>query len=228
MPDGANHVAFAYSEDGKNGFTTIYPNLNLVTDTKLFADAKTDEKSKKGQVVIDQSATITPLAGFNYATYKSKGTQDQDWFSAYLIPDSRFTLMDKSEVLPNTKYTFSFLAKGTGTHWIIAWSGWAQEPDNYKGITLTPDWKRYTFTVTSKDTIPTNNIQFFLRCNKVDDVINIMKPKVEKGTIDTPWAPSFSEATAEDYPSYIGTYTDNDSNTQSTDPLKYTWKKIVE
>ena len=228
MPDGANHVAFAYSEDGKNGFTTIYPNLNLVTDTKLFADAKTDEKSKKGQVVIDQSATITPLAGFNYATYKSKGTQDQDWFSAYLIPDSRFTLMDKSEVLPNTKYTFSFLAKGTGTHWIIAWSRWAQEPDNYKGITLTPDWKRYTFTVTSKDTIPTNNIQFFLRCNKVDDVINIMKPKVEKGTIDTPWAPSFSEATAEDYPSYIGTYTDNDSNTQSTDPLKYTWKKIVE
>jgi hypothetical protein len=228
VPDGANHVAFAYSEDGKNGFTTIYPNLNLVTDTKLFADAKTDEKSKKGQVVIDQSATITPLAGFNYATYKSKGTQDQDWFSAYLIPDSRFTLMDKSEVLPNTKYTFSFLAKGTGTHWIIAWSGWAQEPDNYKGITLTPDWKRYTFTVTSKDTIPTNNIQFFLRCNKVDDVINIMKPKVEKGTIDTPWAPSFSEATAEDYPSYIGTYTDNDSNTQSTDPLKYTWKKIVE
>ena len=228
MPDGANHVAFAYSEDGKNGFTTIYPNLNLVTDTKLFADAKTDEKSKKGQVVIDQSATITPLAGFNYATYKSKGTQDQDWFSAYLIPDSRFTLMDKSEVLPNTKYTFSFLAKGTGTHWIIAWSGWAQEPDNYKGITLTPDWKRYTFTVTSKDTIPTNNIQFFLRCNKVDDVINIIKPKVEKGTIDTPWAPSFSEATAEDYPSYIGTYTDNDSNTQSTDPLKYTWKKIVE
>ena len=38
--------------------------------------------------------------------------------------------------------------------------------------------------------------------------------------------PSFSEATAEDYPSYIGTYTDNKSNEQSTDPEKYTWKKI--
>ena len=38
--------------------------------------------------------------------------------------------------------------------------------------------------------------------------------------------PSFSEAKAEDYPSYIGTYTDNKSNEQSTDPEKYTWKKI--
>ena len=171
----------------------------------MFADAKTDEKSKKGQVVIDQSATITPLAGFNYATYKSKGTQDQDWFSAYLIPETRFPLMDKSEVLPNTKYTFSFLAKGTGTHWIITWRDWAKEPDNYKEITLTPDWKQYTITVTSKDTIPTDNVQFFLRCKGVDDVINIMKPKVEKGSIATPWMPAFSELTAEDYPSYIGT-----------------------
>ena len=52
--------------------------------------------------------------------------------------------------------------------------------------------------------------------------------KWEEGSIATPWMPSFSEVTAEDYPSYIGTYTDNDSNTQSTDPGKYTWKKIVE
>ena len=226
MPDGANHVAFAYSADGKDRFTTVHPNLNLVTDTRLFADAKTDEKSKKGQVVIDQGATITPLAGFNYATYKSKGKPDQDWFSAYLIPETRFPLMDKSEVLPNTKYTFSFLAKGTGTHWIITWNDWATEPDNFKGITLTPDWKLYTLTVTSKDTIPTNNVQFFLRCKEAGNVIDVMKPKVELGSTATPWMPAFSEITAEDYPSYIGTYTDNNSNEQSTDPEKYTWKKI--
>ena len=50
--------------------------------------------------------------------------------------------------------------------------------------------------------------------------------KVEEGSTATPWMPSFSEAKAEDYPSYIGTYTDSDSNTQSTDPEKYVWKKI--
>ena len=52
------------------------------------------------------------------------------------------------------------------------------------------------------------------------------KAKLEEGSTATPWMPSSSEATAKDYPSYIGTYTDNDSNSQSTDPEKYTWKKI--
>lgn len=52
--------------------------------------------------------------------------------------------------------------------------------------------------------------------------------KWEQGSTATEYMPSFSEATAEDYPSYIGTYTDNNSNEQSTDPVKYTWKKTVE
>ena len=52
------------------------------------------------------------------------------------------------------------------------------------------------------------------------------KLKLEPGSTDTPWIPSSSEVTAEDYPSYIGTYTDKNSNEQSTDPEKYTWKKI--
>ena len=50
--------------------------------------------------------------------------------------------------------------------------------------------------------------------------------KLEPGSTATPYMPSSSEVTASDYPSYIGTYTDNNSNEQSTDPLKYTWKKI--
>jgi hypothetical protein len=52
------------------------------------------------------------------------------------------------------------------------------------------------------------------------------KLKLEIGSTATPYMPSFSEVKAEDYPSYIGTYTDNKSNEQSTDPEKYTWEKI--
>ena len=52
------------------------------------------------------------------------------------------------------------------------------------------------------------------------------KLKLEPGSTATPWTPSSSEVTAEDYPSYIGTYTDKKTNEQSTDPEKYTWKKI--
>ena len=50
--------------------------------------------------------------------------------------------------------------------------------------------------------------------------------KVEEGSTATPYMPSASEVTAEDYPSYIGTYTDNKSTEQSTNPLKYTWKML--
>lgn len=56
--------------------------------------------------------------------------------------------------------------------------------------------------------------------------VDICLPKLEKGSTATPWMPSFSELKTEDYPSYIGTYTDNKSNEQSTDPGRYTWKKI--
>ncbi|MDN6069297.1 MAG: hypothetical protein L0I41_07265, partial [Leuconostoc sp.] len=56
--------------------------------------------------------------------------------------------------------------------------------------------------------------------------VKVTDLKLEQGSTATPWMPSFSEVVKSDYPSYIGTYTDNGSNTQSTDPLKYTWKKI--
>lgn len=174
-------------------FTTASQNFNLSTDTKLFADAKTPAVYKKGQVVIDENATVTPLAGFNYATWTSKGSQDQDWFHVLLIPETQYPVMDKSEVLPNTKYTFSFLAKGTGTHYIIAFRDWAVTPNNFKEITLTSDWKLYTLTVTSKDTIPTDNVRFFLRCNTAGSVISVMKPKIEQGSTATTWLPSESE-----------------------------------
>ena len=50
--------------------------------------------------------------------------------------------------------------------------------------------------------------------------------KIEEGSTATPWMPSFSEATVEDYPSYIGSYTDNKSTEQSTNPDRYKWEKI--
>lgn len=60
----------------------------------------------------------------------------------------------------------------------------------------------------------------------VTDTFIISPLKLELGSIATPYMPSFSEVTVEDYPSYIGTYTDNNSNEQSTSPEKYSWKKI--
>ena len=52
--------------------------------------------------------------------------------------------------------------------------------------------------------------------------------KIEEGSTATPWMPSASEATVEDHPSYIGSYTDNKSTEQSTNPARYNWKNIFE
>lgn len=214
------HTAYAYSADGTDRFTTVYPNLNLSTDTKLFTDGKTAAASKKGQVVVNGNAIITSLADFNYATFTSQGSPNQDWFRVFLIPDTGLPLMDKTEVLPNTKYTFSFFAKGTGTHRIIAYNNWAVAPNNFMDITLTSDWKLYILTVTSMATIPTNNAQFFFRSSIAGSVISVMKPKVELGSTATPYMPSASEVTTADWPSYIGQYSDFTS-TASADPAKY-------
>ncbi|KSU11109.1 phage baseplate upper protein [Lactococcus lactis] len=199
-----NTIAYANSADGTDGFTTVYPNLNLLTDTKLFTDAKTADLSRKGQVVINENAVITSLTGFNYATFTSQGLTNRDWLNVILIPFGKYPVMYRSQVLANTKYTFSFLAKGTGTHRIIAYNSWVLGTISYMDITLTSDWKLYTFTVTAVDPVPTDNVQFFFRSETAGSIISVMKPKVEPGSIATPHMPSAREVTTADYPKYVG------------------------
>ena len=51
MPDGANHVAFAYSADGKDRFTTSYPNLNLVDQTSKTAKTTNIYENDNARIV---------------------------------------------------------------------------------------------------------------------------------------------------------------------------------
>lgn len=226
MPDGANHVAFAYSKDGKNGFTTIYPNLNLLkgTDFKNF--------TPKAQEYL--SATVKTGGVFNkpYVSASYNNPTPNSWVD---VLEWDF---DKDDFKPSTTYTFSFYARGKGTvrtHIYpslidtsvdVLADGKAIKPaaDGAYDWNLTDEWVRHTYTFTTRSSITEGqHVVFRLFTGNSAD---ICLPKIEEGSTATPWTPSFSELTAEDYPSYIGTYTDNNSNTQSTDPGKYTWKKI--
>lgn len=226
MPDGANHVAFAYSKDGKNGFTTIYPNLNLLkgTDFKNF--------TPKAQQYL--SVTLKPGGVFNkpYVSASYNNPTPNSWVD---VLEWDF---DKDDFKPSTTYTFSFYARGKGTvrtHIYpslidtsvdVLADGKAIKPaaDGAYDWNLTDEWVRHTYTFTTRSSITEGqHVVFRLFTGNSAD---ICLPKIEEGSTATPWTPSFSELTAEDYPSYIGTYTDNNSNTQSTDPGKYTWKKI--
>lgn len=212
------HIAYANSADGTDGFTNVYPNLNLGDNTKTFVGAE-GGNNLSGSIRIDPATQKTQDGDFNYLTYKP--TRDNsDWFRFFLIPDPATPNMTKVTVIPNTNYTFSVWLKGTGQHTIYAYNSWTAPNTPWSlQINITSDWKLYTFTVTSKDVIPNNPVQFFIRSNNGTE-INLKKPKVEPGSTATPYMPSASEVTTADWPSYIGQYLDFTS-TASTNPTKY-------
>ena len=207
---------------------TVYPNLNLLdgTDFKNYTP-----KTEKYLTIVKKDG------GVNNKPYISASYSNPEPNSYADILSWR---LEEGRLEPSTTYTFSFYLKGKGivktyvypslidTSANVLADGKAIKPADNGSYTwtLTNEWVRHTYTFTTKSSITEHqNVLFRLTTgNSVD----ICLPKLEKGSTATPWMPSASEVKAEDYPSYIGTYTDNKSNEQSTDPEKYTWKKIVE
>ena len=207
---------------------TVYPNLNLLdgTDFKNFTP-----RTEKYLTIVKKDG------GVNNKPYISASYSNPEPNSYADILSWR---LEKERLEPSTTYTFSFYARGRGTvktyihPSLIDISskafadGKAINPNGDGGYTwtLTNEWVRHTYTFTSKSSITED--QYVLFRLPTGNSVDICLPKLEKGPIATPWMPSASEVKAEDYPSYIGTYTDNKSNEQSTDPEKYTWEKIAE
>ena len=187
VPDGADHVAFAYSADGKDRFMTVYPNLNLLDGTtKTTKTANIHENDDASIVVWDPKQ----LSGKTVTG------------SVYL--DLTNSLYDVWAQLYTTNGVLSGNVIKAGQKGYSRFSG--------KVPTITDDNTNIAFRRLEKD----NNATTF----------DYSEMKVEEGSIATPWMPSSSEATVEDYPSYIGSYTDNKSTEQSTNPDRYKWKKI--
>ena len=205
---------------------TVYPNLNLLdgTDFKNFTP-----RTEKYLTIVKKDG------GVNNKPYISASYSNPEPNSYADILSWR---LEKGRLEPSTTYTFSFYARGRGTvktyiHPSLidtsskGFAGGKEIKPNGDGEytwTLTDEWVRYTYTFTSKSSITED--QYVLFRLPTGSSVDICLPKLEKGSTATPWMPSASEATVEDYPSHIGTYTDNNSNEQSADPEKYTWKKI--
>ena len=216
------HTAYANSADGTDGFTTIYPNLNLLTDSKYFKN-KDVAISELTTTIGSPYSTIVKENNDTYLHFSKTESNYTDWFRAYIIPGSSVSPnFPNVDVKPNSQYTFSVWLKGTGTHTIYAYSNWTIPNPTALTATLTDKWTRYSLTVVTSATIPTKDAQFFIRSNIVGSEINLKYPKVEPGSTATPWMPSDSEVTTADWPSYIGQYTDF-TQADSTNPSDYTW-----
>ena len=190
-----NTIAYANSADGTDDFTTIYPNLNLLDGTKDF------------------SGNWENLGGFaNDGTYKGLTVKKRtgSWWGIY-----------KTFTAPkNGVYTFSAYVKSSGNiniiRNVIAPPGF-EVTGRWLGHNF--DWLRDSFTATlkAKDRI---SVRYEIAGEGEDSILWTAGHKWEEGPIATPWMPSASEVTIDDYPKYVGFSNSIKPNKKSSD---YKW-----
>mgnify|MGYP000549216326 CR=1 FL=1 len=198
------HTAWSYSADGKDRFTTIYPNLNLLDGTRDFS-----------------GNWVGALEGGSDGTYKGLIVQKRiyQWWSLY----KEFTI-PKDGI-----YTFSAYVKSSGDNAnVCSYLAINGRDASY----LMPrwvlgnnfDWFRDSFSVSLKkgDIVYAN---YYMGGNAKDSALWTAGHKWEEGSVATPWMPSTNEVKTSDYPSYIGQYT-NYMEVDSPNPSDYTWSLI--
>ena len=194
------HTAWSNSADGTDGFTTVYPNLNLLDGTKDFSGTWnnstlwTDDGTYNGLKV--RKRTAAQRGTYKIWTVPTDGTYT---FSCYIKSSG-----------PNAKVHGAFQVNGI------------REVDRTFGDNF--DWKRDSLTRTLKagDSIV---YSYEMAGSAVDSTIWVAGYKIESDSIATPHMPSISEATTADWPRYIGQYTDF-TQADSTNPSDYTWSLI--
>ena len=172
-----NTTAYAYSADGTDGFTNVYPNLNLMTGTKDFSGTWEGwgiSDGFKGNLLV-KSQTSSGLGIFKrYIATKDGDYTFSSWVSASEGQLPSFTIgknkvAQKSISLQNTAF----------------------------------DWVRVAYTlknVKSGDEL-TGRIDKF---SDVSGKVSVAGHKWEEYSIATPWMTSASEVTTADYPKYVG------------------------
>ena len=203
---------------------TDYPNLNLLAKTNKGADGwdwlLSDGDKRVEEVNVDgiRAAELT----------KGTTTANTGW---NLI---QYDGLQRNLIQPSTKYVLSFDVKPSVD---VSFDATLARVDKGEALTDTAtmnkapanQWTKVSGVLTSKETLPDDSSQILYLSGMPTangNSLTIKNVKLEQGSTATPYMPSASEVTAEDYPSYIGTYTDNNSNEQSTDPARYSWKKI--
>lgn len=196
------HTAWSYSADGTDGFTTVYPNLNLLDGTRDFSG----NWENGGEWTND-------------GTYKGLVVKKRVWKWAGIY---------KTFTAPKDgKYTFSAYVKSSGNAANIIRFVALNGVDIYSSIRYFDnnfDWLRDSFTITlkAKDTIVA---KYEIAGSGTDSILWTAGHKWEEGSVATPWMPSASEVKTADYPSFIGHYTDY-TQADSPNPQDYTWSLI--
>ena len=211
-----NTTAYAKSADGTVGFTTVYPNLNLLTNTKItqgyidsefwvpIGNTELAVSSNNGIKVINNGGDIGSIGGFSYAKPINVNVGDTITLSCYV--------------------------KNTGTVDIknfsisIAFYGTSRSYPTKDNLVIPNDGKPYFFSLTT--IVPSGSNVAIPRWFDIATTVNekhifeVEEIKLEPGPIATPWMPSASEVTIDDYPKYVGFSNSIKPNKKSSD---YKW-----
>ena len=211
-----NTIAYSNSADGTDGFTTVYPNLNLLTNTKItqgYIDSKIwvpigasslSVGSNNGIKVINNGGVIGSPGGFSYIKPTNVNVGDTITLSCYI--------------------------KNTGTVDIknfsisIAFYGKSRSYPTKDNLVIPNDGKPYFFSLTTivpsgADVAYPRWFDFATAVNE-KHIFEVYKMKLEQGSTATPWMPSASEVTINDYPKYVGFSNSIKPNKKSSD---YKW-----
>ena len=192
-----NTTAYSNSADGTDDFTTVYPNLNLLTGT---AKCEFTFFSNAGMPTVQKYDDKT-----NYIQHTSNTPVDRLGFWLLFTPEA------------GQVYTFSADVSGNGYIYGGSFRYEGGDNGNLGRIDLTNDWQRIsnTIRVNAKGDQGTWIIYAYN-----STLLKVKHIKIEKGSIATPWMPSAREVTVADYPKYVGFSNSIKPNKKSSD---YNW-----
>ena len=210
------HTAYANSADGTDRFTTVYPNLNLLKNTRTL----TATSNASWWNTLFSSSQIYDSA-IKSKTGVSAMTLSFDVFVPLnAIVGSAISIQLKGQ---------SSQAHGiveTNDYNTIVGQYWHDIEQSDLGKTIRVsfpiqiDTKYKTFDSALADTD-----SITIRQMKDTSGLVYSKLKIEQCSFATPYMPSANEVTINDYPKYVGTYVDTNP-TSSTEPSKYDWDEM--
>ena len=192
-----NTTAYSNSADGTDDFTTVYPNLNLLTGT---AKCEFTFFSNAGMPTVQKYDDKT-----NYIQHTSNTPVDRLGFWFLFTPEA------------GQVYTFSADVSGNGYIHGGSFRYEGSDNGNLGRIDLTNDWQRISNTIRVNDNGDQGNWIIYAYNSTL---LKVKRIKIEKGSIATPWMPHKNEVTVEDYPKYVGFSNSIKPNKKSSD---YKW-----
>lgn len=199
------HTAYAYSANGTDRFTTVYPNLNLIEDGK-FAKPISSKWNIDGTTISKDDIT-----GYFKVQFNGAGSFNRTYYTAGI-----------STIPIGQKYSVYIKAYSLESSLNIKLGS----VNSSQSVTVTNNSNvPKTYKVEGLVRGDSDTFGIFGGLITTRGTLFISEIKVEPGSVATPYIPSASESTTAEWPKYLGTYVDTNP-VSSTDPSKYVWDEM--